>query len=107
MRHVVPPSSMPNAQSVARVAFANRHVASVALAASMAAGACARPATSGAPAPDRGRFDVVIENGRIVDGTGNPWTYGDVGIRGDRIVAVTQRGALRNASARQRLDARG
>jgi N-acyl-D-amino-acid deacylase len=69
-------------------------------------GACARP-TSTAPAPDRASYDVVIENGRIVDGTGNPWMWGDVGIRGDRIVAVTPRGALRDASARQRVDARG
>jgi len=68
---------------------------------------CARRSSGGAPAPDRGSYDVVIENGRIVDGTGNPWTYGDVGIRGDRIVAVTQRGALRGASAKQRVDAKG
>ncbi len=68
--------------------------------------ACARPST--APlSPDRGPYDVVIENGRVVDGTGNPWTWGDVGIRGDRIVAVTTRGALRGAEARQRVDARG
>ena len=50
---------------------------------------------------------MIIENGRIVDGTGNPWTYGDLGIRGDRITAVTPRGALREAQARQRIDARG
>ena len=68
--------------------------------------ACGRPSTT-SPAPDRGAYDVVIENGRLVDGTGNPWTYGDLGIRGDRIVAVAPRGALRNADARQRLDARG
>ena len=68
---------------------------------------CARRSSGGAPAPDRGSYDVVIENGRIVDGTGNPWTYGDVGIRGDRIVAVSQRGALRGASAKQRVDAKG
>ena len=68
---------------------------------------CAHAASSGASAPDRGCYDVVIENGRIVDGTGNPWIYGDVGIRGDRIAAVTPRGALRNASAKQRIDARG
>ena len=60
-----------------------------------------------APAPERMSYDVIIENGRIVDGTGNPWTYGDVGIRGDRIAAVTPRGALRNANAKQRVDARG
>ncbi|MBI1313896.1 amidohydrolase family protein [bacterium] len=33
-------------------------------------------------------FDLVIRGGRIVDGTGNPWFDGDVGIRGDRIVAI-------------------
>jgi N-acyl-D-amino-acid deacylase len=69
-------------------------------------GACTPSATT-TPAPDRGRYDVVIENGRLVDGTGNPWTYGDVGIRGDRIVAVAPRGALRGAEATQRIDARG
>ena len=77
----------------------------VALGAAML-GACA-PSASTAPAPDRGSYDVVIENGRVVDGSGNPWTWGDVGIRGDRIVAVAPRGALRSATARQRVDARG
>ena len=52
-------------------------------------------------------YDVVIENGKIVDGTGNPYFYGDVGIRGDRIAAVAPRGALRGAMARERVDARG
>lgn len=33
-------------------------------------------------------FDLVIRNGRIVDGTGSPWYRGDVGIRGDTITAV-------------------
>src|SRR5436190_14483577 len=65
---------------------------------------CAR-ATSGTPGIDKATFDVVIENGRIVDGTGNPWTYGDVGIRGARIVAVTQAGVLHEASAKLRIDA--
>src|SRR5678816_3883866 len=69
--------------------------------------ACTRPAATTAPAPERGSYDVIIENGRIVDGTGNPWTYGDVGIRGDRIAAVTPRGGLRTAPAKQRVDARG
>jgi N-acyl-D-amino-acid deacylase len=58
--------------------------------------------------PDlRGTYDVVIANGKIVDGSGNPFVYGDVGIRGDRIVAVTPAGALANANARQRVDATG
>jgi N-acyl-D-amino-acid deacylase len=49
-------------------------------------------------------YDLLIRNGRIVDGTGNPWFAGDVGIRGDRIVAV---GVLTGASARREIDARG
>lgn len=49
-------------------------------------------------------FDVLVTNGRIVDGTGNPWFSGDVGIRGDRIVAV---GDLSGAEATRVIDARG
>ena len=33
-------------------------------------------------------FDYLIRNGRVVDGSGNPWTYADVGIIGDRIAFV-------------------
>lgn len=49
-------------------------------------------------------FDMVISNGTIVDGSGNPWFLGDVGIRGDSIVAI---GLLGNAAAGRRIDARG
>jgi len=35
-------------------------------------------------------FDVLITNGRIVDGTGAPWFRGDVGVIGDRIAAIGQ-----------------
>lgn len=35
-------------------------------------------------------FDLVIRNGKIVDGSGNPWYYGDVGVRGNRIVSVSR-----------------
>jgi N-acyl-D-amino-acid deacylase len=50
--------------------------------------------------PDR--FDVLIRNGRIVDGTGAPWFRGDIGIAGDRIAAV---GSLAGASAASTIDA--
>jgi N-acyl-D-amino-acid deacylase len=30
-------------------------------------------------------YDFIIKNGRIIDGSGNPWVSGDVAIRGDRI----------------------
>ncbi|HUQ45309.1 MAG TPA: D-aminoacylase [Gemmatimonadaceae bacterium] len=90
--------------SITRLAHAHR-VPRIVLCAAILAG-CARPAGT-APAPDRATYDVVIENGRLVDGTGNPWTYADVGIRGDRIATVAPRGALRGAIAGQRIDARG
>ena len=54
------------------------------------------------PSAQRPRFDVVIANGRIVDGTGAPWFRGDVGIVGDRITAI---GSLGDASATTRIDA--
>ena len=49
-------------------------------------------------------FDLIIRGGHIVDGTGNPWFGGDVGIRGDRIAAV---GQLTGAKGRREVDARG
>jgi len=49
-------------------------------------------------------FDVLITGGRILDGTGNPWFYGDVGIRAGRIAVV---GDLRGARAARVIDARG
>jgi N-acyl-D-amino-acid deacylase len=49
-------------------------------------------------------YDLVIRGGRIVDGTGNPWFAADVGITGDRIVAV---GRLADASAKRQIDAAG
>ena len=52
-------------------------------------------------------FDVVIENGRIIDGTGAAWYFGDVAIRGDRIAAIGPRGAFRGATAATRIDATG
>ena len=69
--------------------------------------ACTRISAVLAPSPETASYDVVIENGRLVDGTGNPWMYGDVGIRGDRIAAVTLPGVLRSAPAKQRVDAHG
>lgn len=49
-------------------------------------------------------FDIVILNGRIVDGTGSPWYSGDVGIRAGRIAAI---GKLADAPAREKIDAGG
>ena len=67
---------------------------------------CIRISASAVRAPSGG-YDLIIENGRIVDGTGAAWFYGDVAIRGDRIARITPRGLLRNETARERIDANG
>jgi N-acyl-D-amino-acid deacylase len=33
-------------------------------------------------------FDLILRNGRVVDGTGNPWYLGDVAVKDGRIAAV-------------------
>ncbi|HUR46292.1 MAG TPA: amidohydrolase family protein, partial [Candidatus Saccharimonadales bacterium] len=48
-------------------------------------------------------YDLILRNGKIVDGSGNPWFKGDVAIRGDRIVVV----GLGVGSATQVIDASG
>ena len=48
------------------------------------------------------QFDVLIRNGRVLDGTGNPWYRADIGITGDRIRAM---GTLTGATARTVIDA--
>ena len=47
---------------------------------------------------------MLIRGGRMLDGTGNPWVRADIGIRGDRVVAVA---LLPGASATTVLDATG
>ena len=49
-------------------------------------------------------FDVLIRGGQILDGSGNPWFSGDIGITGDRIAAV---GRLPGATATRVIDATG
>src|SRR5262249_58752060 len=57
--------------------------------------------TTAAPAAER--LDLIVRNGTVYDGTGSPGRAVDVGVRGDRIVAV---GDLSNAKASRSLDAR-
>ncbi len=49
-------------------------------------------------------YDVIIKNGRIIDGAGNPWVSGDLAIQGDRIAAI---GRLDGVKAKRVIDASG
>lgn len=55
-------------------------------------------------AADDVTYDIVIRNGKIVDGTGNPWFYGDVAVNDDRIVGV---GRIPPGDAKLEIDAKG
>jgi N-acyl-D-amino-acid deacylase len=50
------------------------------------------------------RYELLIRNGRVMDGTGNPWFPADVGVQDGRIVAI---GKLGNAQAARVIDATG
>jgi N-acyl-D-amino-acid deacylase len=50
------------------------------------------------------RYDVLIRNGRVLDGSGNPWLAADIGIRQGRIVDM---GRLGDAAAARVIDAHG
>jgi N-acyl-D-aspartate/D-glutamate deacylase len=59
------------------------------------------PATLFAQQP---QYDLIIRNGRIIDGTGSPWYSGDLAIRDGRIAAI---GSLGDAQAKKTIDAAG
>ena len=85
---------------------AGRTCLAASLAAVLTVLGCAGGASTGEPSPRGGTYDVVITNGRIVDGTGAAWFRGDLAIRGDRIARITPAGLLKDAPARARIDAR-
>lgn len=67
-------------------------------------GACSGDRQSPSPnAP----YTLVITNAHIVDGTGNPWYEGDVGVRDDRIVTIGPKGSLATANALTTVNANG
>ena len=70
----------------------------------LVASAAVRAAGVGRDAQGSAPFDLIIEHGRVIDGTGAPWYAADIGIRGGRIAAI---GRLDQASAKRRIDAGG
>jgi N-acyl-D-amino-acid deacylase len=50
------------------------------------------------------QYDLLIRNGKIIDGTGNSWYYADVAVKNGKIAKI---GKLSDASAKQVLDAKG
>lgn len=50
-------------------------------------------------------YDILIRNGHVIDGTGNPWIAADVGIVGDKVVFVGH--APAGAGAKRTIDAAG
>ncbi len=50
------------------------------------------------------QYDILITGAKVVDGSGGPWFYSDVAIKGDTIAAI---GLLPNATAATRVDAHG
>src|ERR1700746_2468025 len=58
-----------------------------------------------APNPRAGAsYDVVIANGRIVDGSGNPWFYGDLAIKNGHIAKI---GKVDPKAGKRVIDAKG
>ena len=57
-----------------------------------------------AAVPAREPFDILIVNGRVMDGSGDPWLRQDIGLRGGIVAAV---GALAGQPAGQTIDAAG
>jgi N-acyl-D-amino-acid deacylase len=49
-------------------------------------------------------YDLLITGGRILDGTGSPWFWGDVAVQGDRISKI---GRLNGEKARRVIEAEG
>ncbi|MBL8774029.1 MAG: D-aminoacylase [Phenylobacterium sp.] len=92
------PAAAASADGFARRAL----VTGTALALAAACLAAPRAAWSAPPAPQS--FDILIKGGHIIDGTGNPWYAGDVGIRDGRIAGL---GELPGATAKRVIDATG
>ncbi|HEY4647490.1 MAG TPA: amidohydrolase family protein, partial [Gemmatimonadales bacterium] len=65
--------------------------------------ACAGPPSTPAPKTPAQEYDLVIRNGRVLDGAGNPWIRADVAVSGGRIEKV----GLVTGHGRREIDASG
>ena len=65
---------------------------------------CLLSTALGAQSAPSDRFDLLIRGGRVLDGTGNPWFYADIGIRGGRIAEI---GRLAGREASRVIQANG
>lgn len=54
-----------------------------------------------------GTIDVLIRGARVVDGTGNPWFYGDLAISGDRILDIASPQSIATEAAGEVVEAEG
>ena len=59
---------------------------------------------AGCPRSQLSEYDIIIRNGRVIDGSGRRGVNADVAIKGDRIARI---GNLRGAKAKREIDARG
>jgi dihydroorotase/N-acyl-D-amino-acid deacylase len=57
----------------------------------LAALAAPESRTPASAADTQAAYDLIIRNGRVLDGTGNPWFRADVAVRGDTIARIAHR----------------
>ena len=96
VNHVSLPPDPETAQTVAGQALGE--IAAAAYDAPLDRAGASDPPSSG------GNYDLIVRNGHIIDGAGNPWYAADVAINGDRIAAI---GDLHGAQAKREIDATG
>lgn len=53
------------------------------------------------------RYDLLIRKAKVVDGSGNPWFYGDVAVKQDCIVAICPAGQIQTSSVSKTIEAAG
>ena len=98
--HVTVPRDMPDAASK----IVGQALGEIAAAAYDGHAGSSVAANGVSPQAAGAEYDILIRNGHIVDGSGNPWYAGDVGILGNRIAAI---GNLSAAHAKRVIDAKG